>query len=176
MAKNEVERKRPATPPVADNQAAEQQPESLDKVRDILFGGQMRAVETRLRGLEERIREEHDALRADLVRQITELDASTRREMQAIDERLATERTKRTESIKVLTAEIKETIRALEKRHMKLEEATGAADAALRDQLLLQARATSADQAKLVDRLSGLFADLSTRIAGNPTGKNGPRG
>ena len=175
MAKNDVERRKTAAAQMADTQNAEQ-PESLDKVRDILFGGQMRAVESRLRGLEERLMHEHDSLRADLVKQLGELDASTKKEMQAIDERLATERTKRTEAIKTLTAEIKETIRALEKRHMKLEETAGSADAALRDQMLLQARAASADQAKLVERLSGLFSDLSTRLAGAPAGKNGPRG
>jgi hypothetical protein len=51
-------------------------PESLDKVRDILFGGQMRAVESRLQGLEERIMREQAAIRADLTKQLAEVDAS----------------------------------------------------------------------------------------------------
>ena len=40
-------------------------PESLDKVRDILFGGQMRAVESRLQGLEERLMLEQASMRTD---------------------------------------------------------------------------------------------------------------
>ena len=63
----------PASPP-----AAEPPPESLDKVRDILFGGQMRAVETRLPGLEERLRSEHESLRADFAKQVESLDGSNR--------------------------------------------------------------------------------------------------
>ena len=61
-----------------------------------------------------------------------------RSEVQGLTERLSAERAKRTEELKSLAAEIKEAIRALEKRHVKLEEAANMADAALRDQLLLQ--------------------------------------
>jgi len=57
---------RPAPAPAP----ADAQPENLDKVRDILFGSQMRAVDSRLQGLEERLREEHEALRTDFARQV----------------------------------------------------------------------------------------------------------
>jgi hypothetical protein len=107
----------PPTPsPVSDSQ-----PESLDKVRDILFGGQMRAVESQLRGVEERLRQENEAIRADLARQVESLDTFIRSEVQILNERLAAERTKRGEELKSLGAEIKEAIRALEKRHVNLE-------------------------------------------------------
>ena len=61
-----------------DNGAsAEPAPESLDQVRDILFGGQMRAVDNRLRGLEERIQQEQTALRNEFDRRVTDLDNFT---------------------------------------------------------------------------------------------------
>ena len=69
-----------AEPPAA----AEPQPESLDKVRDILFGTQMRAVEGRLQGLEERLRQEHESLRADFSKQVESLDAFIRGEVQGM--------------------------------------------------------------------------------------------
>jgi hypothetical protein len=127
-----------AEPPAAEPPAAEPQPESLDKVRDILFGGQMRAVESRLQGLEERLRREHESLRADFAKQTESLDAFIRSEVHLLSERLAAERAKRAEELKSLGAEIKEVLRELEKRHVKLEEAANMADATLRDQLLLQ--------------------------------------
>ena len=166
----------------------EPQPESLDKVRDILFGGQMRAVESRLQGLEERLRGEHEALRADFVKQVESLDAFIRSEVQLLGERLAAERAKRTEELKSLAAEIKETIRALEKRHVKLEEATNLADAGLRDQLLLQAERAAAELSELRSTktdsavLSGFLSELAARVGGGGSGggaapaKNGPRG
>jgi DNA repair exonuclease SbcCD ATPase subunit len=186
-----------APAPAATTDAA--QPESLDKVRDILFGGQMRAVDSRLQGLEERLRSDHDALRADFVKQVESLDAFIRSEVQLLGERLAAERAKRTEELKSLAAEIKDTIRALEKRHVKLEEATNLADAGLRDQLLIQAERASTELTRLGEKLtaelkrshhelkstkpdsaalSGLLSELAARVGSlaAPPAKNGPRG
>src|SRR5688572_20897313 len=114
----------PPTPPArpADLPPNEAAPESLDKVRDILFGGQMRAVESRLQGLEERLMREQAAMRADFAKQLTEIDASAKREVEALAERLGAERTKRTDELKTLSSEMKELLRSLEKRHVKLEE------------------------------------------------------
>ncbi|MGH7579019.1 MAG: hypothetical protein ACREM9_02525 [Gemmatimonadales bacterium] len=197
MARNDNEKRKSGGVQVADPPAAEAQPESLDKVRDILFGGQMRAVETRLQGLEERLRSEHEALRTDFAKQVGSLDALIRSEVQLLAERLAGERSKRTEELKSLAAEIKEAIRALEKRHLKLEEAANLADAGLRDQLLLQSEAASAELARMGERLTaelsrshhelkstktdsaalaGFLSELAARVGGSPPGKNGPRG
>ena len=173
----------PAPSPVPDVQ-----PESLDKVRDILFGGQMRAVETRLQGIEERLRQENEVLRTDFARQVESLDTFIRSEVQILNERLAAERTKRTEELKSLAAEVKEAIRALEKRHVKLEESANLADAALRDQLLMMGeqltteltRSHQALDSAKTDRtaLAGLLTDMAARLGGasaSPPGKNGPR-
>jgi len=173
----------PAPSPVPDVQ-----PESLDKVRDILFGGQMRAVESRLQGIEERLRQENEVLRTDFARQVESLDTFIRSEVQILNERLAAERTKRTEELKSLAAEVKEAIRALEKRHVKLEESANLADAALRDQLLMMGeqltteltRSHQALDSAKTDRtaLAGLLTDMAARLGGasaSPPGKNGPR-
>ncbi len=173
----------PAPAPVSDVQ-----PESLDKVRDILFGGQMRAVETRLQGIEERLRQENEVLRADLARTTESLDAFIRSEIQILSERLVAERTKRTEELKALGAEIKEALRALEKRHVKLEESANLADAGIRDQLLMMGEQLTAELARShqsldsakTDRtaLAGLLTDMAARLGAAPAaspGKNGPR-
>ena len=167
--------------------AADVQPESLDKVRDILFGTQMRAVDSRLQGLEERLREEHEALRNDFARQVESLDTFIRSEVNTVTERLSAESRKRSEDLKGLAAEIKEAIRALERRHVKLEEAANMADASLRDQLLQQSATAANELAKLGDRLgaelkrshaelshaktdrtalASLLTDMAARLAG----------
>ena len=180
MARNERDTRKSGGVEVADAAPAEAQPESLDKVRDILFGSQMRTVESRLQGLEERLRSEHEALRADFARQIESLDATLRSEAMAL----------------------KEALRALEKRHGKLEEDTSMADAGLRDQLLLQATAAAAELTRLGERLTaelnrshqelkstktdsaalaGLLSELAARVGGAPAsaatpGKSAPGG
>jgi hypothetical protein len=197
MARNSGDRGKSGGVEVADPPVAEAQPESLDKVRDILFGGQMRAVESRLHGLEERLRSEHDAMRSDFAKQVESLDGFIRSEVQLLGERLAAERSKRTEELKSLAAEIKEALRGLEKRHVRLEEATNMADAGLRDQLLLQSNAASSELSKLGERLTaelkrshhelnstktdsaalaGFLSELAARVGGTPLGKTGPRG
>lgn len=198
MPRNDDEKRKSGGVLVADVPPPEAQPESLDKVRDILFGGQMRAVESRLQGLEERLRSEHEALRSDFARQVESLDGFIRSEVQLLGERLAAERVKRTEELKALATEIKEAIRALEKRHLKLEEATNLADAGLRDQLLLQAQAASTELTRLGERLtaelsrshqelkstktdsaalSGFLSELAARVGGGVAPvKSNPRG
>ena len=178
---------RPADlPPAPPNDVA---PESLDKVRDILFGGQMRAVESRLQGLEERLMREQAVIRSDFDKRLADLDASVKRDAQTLGDRLNAERTKRTEELKALSAEIKETLRSLEKRHVKLEELSGLADAEIRDQILQQSRAIGAEIERLSQRVStdlnrevaslrndktdvsaivGVFSDMATRLAGEP--------
>ena len=162
MSKTEIEKLKSAGVEVTGPPAPEVQPESLDKVRDILFGGQMRAVEGRLQSMEERFREEHDAIRSEFGKQAESLDALIRSEVQVLTDRLAAERTRRAEELKSLSAEIKDAIRALEKRHLKLEQDGNMADAALRDQLLAQSTDAAAELARLGERL-GAELDRSHR-------------
>ena len=181
----------PPTPPArpADLPPNEAAPESLDKVRDILFGGQMRAVESRLQGLEERIMREQATMRTDFAKQLADLDTSAKREAQVLGERLAAERTKRSEELKALSSELKESLRSLEKRHVKLEELTGMADAEIRDNILQQSHAITAEIERLSQRITAdlnrevtalrtdktdvsaivsVFSDMATRLAGEP--------
>jgi len=137
-------------------------PESLDQVRDILFGGQMRMVENRLKGLEERLLRESQGVRSELTKRITDLEGSVRKEFDGLNERVQTERAKRAEELKALGADLKEAIKSLEKRHGKLEEAASLADAELRDQILAHSAAMSAELLQLGSRLS---ADLDQAVA-----------
>ncbi len=142
-------------PTAADAAAlAAESPENLDKVRDILFGGHMRAVEGRIARVEERLLREQSALRSDLESALAGLEAYARKELEALAEKLKAERTKRGEDLKALTAEMRESLKALDKRLAKLDEATAGADADLRSQLLDQKRAHAAEVKQLGEELS----------------------
>ena len=177
MAKNAAPR--PKSGNGASTGAPAEQPESLDQVRDILFGGQMRMVDTRLRGLEERISLEQTTLRNDMTRKIAELEEASKKEFAAQAERLSAERAKRADDLKALSAELKEALKSLERRHVKFEEATSQADAEVRDQLMKQSAAASAELARTAERLtseldraaSALRADKvdTTTLAGTLT-------
>lgn len=159
MARNAGQKAKAVNGPASDPPA-----ESIDQVRDLLFGGQMRMVDARLQGLEERMQNENSAVRTELDRQIAALDESIRKELARHAERLASERTKRGEDLKALGAELKEALKGLERRHQSLEETAGLADAELRDHLLKQSAAFSGELARTTARLSGELERIATEL------------
>ena len=146
------------------NGAAADAPESLDQVRDILFGGQMRMVDARLQGLEARLQQEQSSMRAEIGRELADLDGTLKKGLAQVNDRLAGERTKRAEDLKALSADMKESLKALEKRHQALEEAASLADAELRDHLVKQSAMLAADIAKTSDRLTSQLDRVATKL------------
>ena len=135
-------------------------PESLEAVRDILFGAQMRSVETRLQAMEERLLREQAQLRADLTRKIDDLDSRSRDEFKAANDRMSADRARGSEEARALGAEFAQAHRELEQRHLRLQEATSLADAEIRDQLLMHASATSTEFARTREALT---ADMTAK-------------
>lgn len=131
-----------------------EEPENLDKVRDILFGGHVRAVEGRLARFEDRVAREQTDLRADVEKALATLEAYAKKEFDALNERLRTERAKRTEDLKALATDIRDSLKTLDKRLAQLDEATGNADADIRSQLLEQQRDTASNLKQLGDTLT----------------------
>lgn len=136
--------------------------EGLDRVRDILFGGQMRILESRFQNVEERLLQEHRNLRADLGRQFAELAAGFKAEVGSLQERLSLERASRLEELRTLDGALREAIQSLERRHQTLEQASTLADAELRDQLLQQSATLMSQLGQLSERLTSEL-DRSTR-------------
>ena len=143
---------------------ADPPPESIDQVRDLLFGGQMRMVDSRIQSLDERLLHETSALRAEFERQIGDLDGSIKKELARHAERLATERTKRVEDLKALNAELRESLKVLERRHQSLEETAGLADAELRDHLVKNAAAFSSELSRTSERITGELQRITSQL------------
>jgi hypothetical protein len=125
--------------------------ESLDQVRDILFGGQMRAVESRLERLESKIMREVDNVRDEASGRMDGIEAQMLKEAAAFKEKLQTERSKRAEDIKALATELKSASKDLDKRLGNLDNIMSKADAELRDQILQNATAATAQLKQRTD-------------------------
>ena len=151
-------------PLAAEGPAPDTPPESLDQVRDILFGGQMRMVDARLRGLEARMQEEHATMRAEFRRDVTGLDGALTKGMTDLGDRLTGESARRADELRALANDMKELVRNLERRHQSLEEAASQADAELRDQLFslgaTQSAALTRTAAELSQRLDAVAAAI----------------
>ena len=144
--------------------SSSQTPESLDQVRDILFGGQMRMVDSRLQGLEARMQQEQASMRAEFTRELSNLDDAMKRGVVQLNDQLSKERSKRAEDLKALSADMRELVKGLERRHQALEEAASQADADLRDHLVRQSAQQSADLARTAERLSNTLDQVSTKL------------
>jgi hypothetical protein len=157
MTRTNNPRKKAAISRAPEEAGPGETPESLDKVRDILFGGQMRAVDARLASLEERLQRELTAFRVDTQRQLSDTESYIKKEIDALGERLAGERAKRAEDGKALAAELKETVSTFEKRVANLDDSTSKADAELRTAILEYSKSTAS-------QINQLSSDLSSEL------------
>jgi hypothetical protein len=80
--------------------------ENVDRIRDILFGGQMRAYEQRFRDLETRMDSAATRLRGDLETRVGRLEAHARSELEALSERLQVDRRERLDADAELANEV----------------------------------------------------------------------
>ena len=99
---------------VANGEVREGQ--NVDKIRDILFGSQMRDYDKRFMRLEERLAKAADALRDDLKKRFDSLESFVQQEVESLHQRLKTEKTERVDAIKELTRETRESSKTLENR------------------------------------------------------------
>src|SRR5947209_5816204 len=75
---------------------------NVDKIRDILFGTQMRDYEKRFVRLEEQLLKESADLREDLRRRFDSLEIYIKKEVESLTDRLKVEQGERADSVKEL--------------------------------------------------------------------------
>jgi hypothetical protein len=169
MAK-QIKKSRPANPKEAPvkrapeaarrtNGEADASPgvENLDKVRDILFGSQMRDNERRFGRLEERLAKDAGDLRDETRKRLDSLEAFVRKEVQSLLERLKAEQAQRNEGDKELATELKDAAKALQARATELADAAAEAQRELRQEIL--------DQSKVLrDELQAARVDTAAEL------------
>lgn len=113
---------------------------SLDKVRDILFGNQMREVEKKLARLEERLLKECALLREDTRKRLDSIENYIKQEVESLSQRIVNEQSTRDEGLRVLVEDNKRIIGALDKKLAQLDENINNNQRDLRDQILNQSK------------------------------------
>jgi RNAse (barnase) inhibitor barstar len=113
---------------------------NLDKIRDILFGNQMRDYEKRFVQLEERLFKECNNLQENTTKRLDYLENYIKSEVDSFLARLKIEQTKRDESVNELTQEFRTLIKALEKKVTQLDEQTAQNQREIRQQILEQSK------------------------------------
>lgn len=112
----------------------------VDRIRDILFGSQMRDYDGRFQRLDERLTREAADARADTQKRLEALENFLKGALESLTNRLNTEQFARGHAVEKLTSDLAETARALELATKNLGEHTDREVHALRQQLLDQSK------------------------------------
>ncbi len=136
---------------------AEQGPGNVDKIRDILFGTQMRDYELRFSRLEEGLRKESSDLRETTRKRLDTLESYIKSELESLQSRLKSEKDERCDSHAQLSAELKSSSSAIAKKIGEAEEQNALAHRELRKDLLQQSKDLSEEIRAKADELSGLL-------------------
>jgi DNA anti-recombination protein RmuC len=169
---------------------------SLDKVRDILFGGQMRDLDLRFARVEERLTRETAELAADVHKRLTSVEQYAGTEAEALAQRIKTEYEARTTATKELSRQLHDTSSEFERRSGVIEDQLSRAQRELRQQILdVQQQLSSEIRQKFdallaelrqeavdlrsvkADRgtLAALFTEIALKLASDPSGGEEPR-
>jgi len=137
---------------------------NIDKVRDILFGGQMRDYERRFVRLEERLVQETGELKDEVRKRLTALEQFVKQESESLSNRIRSEQDERTDATKELAQDGRNAAKAFEKKAGQLDDAINRVQRELRQQLLELQQTVSDDLRQKTDdvvaRLNRAAADL----------------
>ena len=162
---------------------------NVDKIRELIFGSQMRDYDTKFTRLEDRLLKEASDLREDIKRRFATLEAFIKSELGALDEADKGERKERIASVKELADEAKAAAKGSEKKSALTEEQNAKAQRELRQLIFDESKrlaeeieqkyaAAASDlgreakdiRGSLTDRhsLADLFTELSLRLKDGP--------
>jgi len=138
----------PMAQPVSPAVAATHEPGAetggnIDKIREIIFGSNMREYEQRFARLEEALKKESLDLRESTRRHLEALEAFVQKELAALEERLNTERNERSDSHSHLANDLSVASSAIYKKIGEVEDHEAQAKRELRNDLLQQSKELS---------------------------------
>lgn len=147
----------------------ETEPGNVDKIREILFGGQMRDYDKRFSRLEERLGRESSELRAETKQLLEALETFVKKEFEALTSRLQSEQKTRDESVQGVSRKLQETGSALESKLAQFDTQTTQAQRDLRQQLLDQSKSLSEEIRRKHDEVSALVQREVTELSHDKT-------
>ena len=137
-AKKEISVVKPPEPRLPFAEAREE--EGIDKVRDILFGAQVRQYEQKFKHLEDLIQKEIANLRSETTKSAATLETYVKKEQEVLSEQFKNEQSARTESVEELSDKLDRAIKNLEKKMGQLSEKVIAGQRDLQEQILQQSK------------------------------------
>ena len=113
---------------------------NLEKIRDILFGNQIREYDKRFTRIEERLVQECVNLRDETRKRLESLELFIQQEVESLAERLKKQQAEQDAAVRELAWEQRNTTNSLEKKLAQLDEQTAQSDRELRQQIRDQSK------------------------------------
>lgn len=139
--------------------------EQMDKIREILYGSQMRHVDKRFGQLEKLFQDEIDGLRSETEKKLASLEKYFQKEIDALTSRINGETTDRNRSSEALGQRIDMTQKNLEEKIGQLSEKALQDNREVQKQILTQSKelleAIHSDHDKLSTMMENSFRSLS---------------
>ena len=139
-----------------ENGAGEQGAASVDKIRDILFGSQIKNYESRFARLEETLARETAELKETMRRRFESVEGFFRKEADSLSSRLKAEREERTEALKGIARDLKVASDALSMKILELDNRSAEENSGLRQELMQESRKLLEEIRHKSDSLSAL--------------------
>lgn len=133
---------------------------NVDKIREILFGGQMRDYEQRFADLEDRLTRNIEVMSRNLEKRVDRLDTYAKRELEKLGEQFKEERQARRKDGKSSARELKDMGGQVETWIAELEEGLGEEAQSLRRSLQEQS-----------EELSGMISDVHDELSKTLSGE-----
>ncbi|MGB8885336.1 MAG: hypothetical protein WCC87_01360 [Candidatus Korobacteraceae bacterium] len=142
-------------------ETAEASGASVEKIREILFGSQIKNYEARFARLEEALARETSEIKDTMRRRLDSLEAFFKSETESLAARLKSERDEREETLNHISSELKTSAAQLSKKILDLDNRLAQDRSAARQELMNESR-------KLLDEIrqrnESLSALLETRV------------
>lgn len=135
---------------------------SVDKIRDIIFGSQIKNYEARFVRLEENLVRETSELKDTMRKRFESIESFFKSESEALATRVRAEREERTSLISNLERDMKDAQSSLAKRLNDLDAAMSDGDSALRKDLMTESRKLLEEISQRHDSIRSL---METRIS-----------
>jgi hypothetical protein len=142
---------------------------NLEKVRDILFGNQMREVDRRFARLEERIIKETRDLKDDIKRRLDALEAYTTKETETLASHIRQEHNERIDAHGRLARELADTAGSFERRSTGLDEQVAKGQREIRQHILEQQQRLSEDMRERIDEVLAALARETHELRNDKT-------
>ncbi len=131
---------------------------NLEKIREILFGAQMRDYDRRFSRLEEQLLKEAADVREETRHRFDALENFIKQELSSLSDRLKSENQQRSESAEEITRELRDTARSIGQKINQMDEQTDQAQRELREQILAQSK-------DLADEIRRKYEEITSALS-----------